>query len=73
MFESFSGMRLATALRGGEQLLAPAIVGGDNLTFSLEGINLTDEYVDRYVDALDRVSDYRHTGREIAVGLRWKY
>lgn len=45
----------------------------DNLTFSLEGINLTDEYVDRYVDALDRVSDYRHTGREIAVGLRWKY
>ena len=45
----------------------------DSLTFSLEGINLTDEYVDRYVDVLDRVSDYRHTGREIAVGLRWKY
>ena len=45
----------------------------DNLTFSLEGINLTDEYVDRYVDATNRVSDYRHTGREIAVGLRWKY
>jgi TonB-dependent receptor len=44
-----------------------------NLTFSLEGINLTDEYTDRYVDVADRVSDYRHTGREIAVGLRWKY
>lgn len=44
-----------------------------NLTFSLEGINLTDEYNDRYVDVADRVSDYRHTGREIAVGLRWKY
>ena len=44
-----------------------------NLTFSLEGINLTDEYTDRYVDATDRVSDYRHTGREVAVGLRWKY
>ena len=44
-----------------------------NLTFSLEGINLTDEYVDRYVDVLNRVSDYRHTGREIAIGLRWKY
>jgi iron complex outermembrane receptor protein len=44
-----------------------------SLTFSLEGINLTDEYVDRYVDVLDRVSDYRHTGREVAVGLRWKY
>ena len=45
----------------------------DNMTVSLEGINLTDEYVDRYVDVLDRVSDYRHTGREVAIGLRWKY
>jgi len=45
----------------------------DSLTFSLEAINLTDEYVDRYVDVLDRVSDYRHTGREVAIGLRWKY
>lgn len=44
-----------------------------NMTVSLEGINLTDEYVDRYVDVLDRVSDYRHTGREVAIGLRWKY
>ncbi len=44
-----------------------------SMTFSLEAINLTDEYVDRYVDVLDRVSDYRHTGREVAVGLRWKY
>ncbi|MNS18301.1 catecholate siderophore receptor CirA [compost metagenome] len=45
----------------------------DNLTVSLEGINLTDEYNDRYVDEMDRVSDYRHTGREVAIGLRWKY
>jgi iron complex outermembrane recepter protein len=45
----------------------------DSLTFSLEGLNLTDEYNDRYVDVTDRVSNYRHTGREIAVGLRWKY
>ena len=44
-----------------------------NLTFSLEGINLTDAYTDRYVDVTNRVSDYRHTGREIAVGLRLKY
>lgn len=44
-----------------------------NLTLSLEGINLTDAYTDRYVDVTNRVSDYRHTGREIAVGLRWKY
>jgi iron complex outermembrane receptor protein len=45
----------------------------DSMTVSLEGINLTDEYTDRYVDITDRVSDYRHTGREVAVGLRWKY
>ena len=45
----------------------------DSMTISLEGINLTDEYTDRYVDATDRVSDYRHTGREVAIGLRWKY
>ena len=45
----------------------------DSMTVSLEGINLTDEYVDRYVDVADRVSDYRHTGREVAIGLRWKY
>jgi len=45
----------------------------DSMTVSLEGINLTDEYTDRYVDAMDRVSDYRHTGREVAIGLRWKY
>ena len=44
-----------------------------NLTVSVEGINLTDEYNDRYVDETNRISDYRHTGREIAVGLRWKY
>lgn len=33
-FDDFVGMRLAIALRGGEQLVAGAIVGGDNMTFS---------------------------------------
>lgn len=33
-FDSFNGMRLANALRGGEQLVATAIVGGENMTFS---------------------------------------
>jgi pilus assembly protein CpaB len=33
-FEGFNGMRLAVALRGGEQLLAAAIVGGETMTFS---------------------------------------
>ena len=33
-FEGFIGMRLAAPLRGGEQLVAAAIVGGENMTFS---------------------------------------
>lgn len=45
----------------------------DNVTLSLEGINLTDEYSDRYVDVANRVSNYRHFGREIIMGLRWRY
>jgi pilus assembly protein CpaB len=32
--DSFNGLRLATPLRGGEQLVTGAIVGGDGLTFS---------------------------------------
>jgi TonB-dependent receptor len=45
----------------------------DNLTISLEGINLTDEYTDSYVDVDDLVSRYRHTGREILLGVRVTY
>jgi iron complex outermembrane receptor protein len=45
----------------------------ENLTVTLEGINLSDEYTDAYVDVADRVSDYRHTGREISLGVRWTY
>lgn len=33
-FESVAGLRLAAGLRGGEQLLASAIVGGDHTSFS---------------------------------------
>ena len=33
-FDAFNGMRLAAALRSGEQLVAAAIVGGENMTFS---------------------------------------
>lgn len=32
-----------------------------------------DKFTDAYVDAADRVSDYRHTGREILLGVRWTY
>jgi TonB-dependent receptor len=45
----------------------------DNLTFTLEGINLSDTFTDAYVDVADRVNDYRHTGREILLGVRWTY
>ncbi len=33
-FDGFEGMRLAASLRSGEQLVASAIIGGDNLAFS---------------------------------------
>jgi TonB-dependent receptor len=45
----------------------------DTLTVSLEGINLTDEYTDSYVDQDNLVSRYRHTGRELLLGVRWTY
>jgi TonB-dependent receptor len=45
----------------------------DNFTVSLEGINMTDEYTDAYVDVDNLVSRYRHTGREILLGLRYSY
>lgn len=45
----------------------------DGLTVSLEGLNLTDEYTDSYVDETNLVSRYRHTGREILLGVRWTY
>jgi TonB-dependent receptor len=42
----------------------------DAVKLSLEAVNLTDEYNDRYVDATDRVSNYRHFGREFLLGVR---
>ncbi len=42
-------------------------------SLTLEGVNLTDTYSDRYADVTDRVSNYRHFGREILFGLRWRY
>jgi len=44
-----------------------------NFVITLEGINLGDKFTDAYVDTADRVSDYRHTGREILLGVRWTY
>ncbi len=45
----------------------------DNFTISLEGINLTDEFQDQFVDTSERESVYHHTGREVFVGLRYNY
>jgi iron complex outermembrane receptor protein len=41
-----------------------------NITLQVQGVNLTDEYNDRYTDVTDRVSNYRHFGREILFGAR---
>ncbi|WP_347302881.1 TonB-dependent receptor [Croceibacterium sp. TMG7-5b_MA50] len=42
----------------------------DGVRLSVEAINLTDEYNDRYVDVTNRVSNYRHFGREFLFGAR---
>jgi len=44
-----------------------------HLKFTLEGINLTDEFQDQYNDSSNRVSFYHHTGREFLVGVRYSY
>jgi TonB-dependent receptor len=42
----------------------------DNLTLTLEALNLTDEYQDQYADASDRPVFYHHTGRNYILGAR---
>jgi len=43
----------------------------DHLEFTFEGINLTDEYNDQWVDSVgDRVSVYHHVGRTYMFGVR---
>jgi TonB-dependent receptor len=45
----------------------------DQLEVSLEGINLTDDYRDRYVDkATNRAYENNHFGRSIIVGVRYR-
>ncbi|MGO4778630.1 TonB-dependent receptor, partial [Lysobacter sp. 2RAB21] len=45
----------------------------EQLELTLEGLNLTDEYNDQWVDSTaDRVSVYHHTGRQYFLGLRFK-
>jgi TonB-dependent receptor len=43
------------------------------LKVSIEGINLTDEFNDQYVDVSNRLNVYSHTGRQFFVGLRYTF
>ena len=44
------------------------------VSLTAEGVNLTDEYVDQYIDsAANRLSVYHHTGRQVYVGARFKF
>ena len=46
----------------------------DNLSISLEGLNLTDEWNDMWIDSLgDRSISYTHTGRQFMMGIRYKF
>ena len=44
-----------------------------HLKFTVEGVNLTDEFQDQFNDSSNRVSFYHHTGREFLVGFRYTY
>ncbi len=46
----------------------------DHFEITLEGLNLTDEYQDQWVDSIgDRASVYHHTGRQYFLGARYKF
>ena len=46
----------------------------DNLALTLEGINLSDEFNDQFVDSVgDRASVYHHTGRQFYLGFRYQF
>jgi iron complex outermembrane receptor protein len=47
---------------------------GDNLTFTLEGINLTNEPTVSYTDSsAERLSDYFQSGRQFYAGVRYAF
>lgn len=45
----------------------------DNLKFTVEGVNLTDEFQDQFNGENDLVNFYHHTGREYLIGVRYTY
>jgi outer membrane receptor protein involved in Fe transport len=44
-----------------------------NLKLSFEGVNLTDEFNDQYVDVSNRLNVHTHSGRTYFVGLRYNF
>jgi hypothetical protein len=47
----------------------------DHLTISLEGLNLTDEANDQFIDTMTNrtmVYTHTHTGRQVFIGARFK-
>lgn len=54
--------------------MAASLVLTENFTLTFEGVNLTDEYVDQYIDSrADRLSTYHHTGRQFYLGARFNF
>jgi iron complex outermembrane recepter protein len=45
----------------------------DQFKITLEGVNLTDEYQDQFTGTQNMPVVYHHTGREILLGLRYKF
>lgn len=45
----------------------------DHVKVTLEGVNLTDERQDQFVDSRNMLSVYHHTGREFLIGVRYTY
>lgn len=45
----------------------------ERLRLSVEGINLTDEFNDLYVDTSNRLNVRTHTGRQVFAGLRYAF
>src|SRR4029077_6060900 len=43
----------------------------DHVALTFEGINLTDEENNQFVDSTDRVFVFHHTGREFLIGARY--
>lgn len=41
-------------------------------TITLEGVNLTNQAEDQFVDSSDRVSSYARSGRQVLAGVRWR-